>query len=135
MIDLFQQSPIEDKVTRAEILFANFVAEHNLPFMAADHFTHLTEAMFLDSKITKAFSSARTKQLASCIVRGAQHPHFHQPVIDLCKKGPFSILCGEGNDVEDKNFAIFVWLWDEKESKPMTRFLDMPICNIRRYCR
>jgi hypothetical protein len=54
--NLFQQSPIEDKVTRAEILFANFIAEHNLAFMAADHFTHLTAAMFPDSKIAKAFS-------------------------------------------------------------------------------
>ena len=32
--------------------------------------------------------------------------------------------------MEDKNCAILVRLWDEKHSKPMTRFLDMPICNI-----
>ena len=128
LISMFQQSPIEDKVTRAEILFASFVAEHNLAFMAADHFTRLTKAMFPDSKIAKAFSSARTK--TSCIVRGALHPHLHQPVVELCQNGPFSILCDEGNDVEDKNFAILVRLWDEKQGKPMTRFLDMPICNI-----
>ena len=29
-----------------------------------------------------------------------------------------------------KNFAILVHLWDEKQGKPMTRFLNMPICNI-----
>jgi hypothetical protein len=31
---LFAQSPIEESVTRAELLFANFVAEHNLSFFA-----------------------------------------------------------------------------------------------------
>ena len=50
--NLFQQSPIEDKATRAEILFANFVAGHK----AADHFTHPTEAMFPDCNLAKAFS-------------------------------------------------------------------------------
>ena len=32
------QSPIEEAVTRAEILFAEFVAEHNLSFSVAHHF-------------------------------------------------------------------------------------------------
>ena len=58
---LFAQSPIEASVTRAEVVFANFVAEHNLSFLLADHFTHLTSVMFPDSKIAKSFRSARTK--------------------------------------------------------------------------
>ena len=49
----FQQSLIEEKVTRAEVLFANFIAEHNLSFMTANHFTHLTSAMFPDSRHAK----------------------------------------------------------------------------------
>ena len=48
----------------------------------------------------------------------------------MCQDGTFSILCDEGTDARDKNFAILVRLWDSKEGKPMTRFLDMPICNI-----
>ena len=42
----FRQSPLEESVTRAEVLFANFIAEHNLPFLLADHFTRLTSVMF-----------------------------------------------------------------------------------------
>ena len=42
----------------------------------------------------------------------------------------FFILCDEGNDADDKNFAILVRLWDEDLGKPMTQFLDMPVCNI-----
>ena len=87
----FPENVMEDAVTRSEILFANLVAEHNLPFMRADHYTHLTSAMFPDSKIAHAFSSARTK--ATCIVKGALFPHFTEPVFEMCRKSPFSILC------------------------------------------
>lgn len=122
------QSPIEEAVIRAEVLFAEFISEHNLSFSLANHFTHLTSSMFPDSNIAKAFSSARTK--TTCIVKGALSSHFMDPVVDLCQHNPFSILCDEGNDNEDKNFAILVRLWDENLRKPVTRFLDMPVCNI-----
>ena len=84
---LFAQSSIEESVTRAEVLFANFVAEHNLSFYLADHFTHLTSVMFPDSKIAKSFRSARTK--TTCVVTGALSPHFNDPVISLCQNKHF----------------------------------------------
>ena len=74
------------------------------------------------------FSSACTK--TTCIVKGALHPHFAEPVVALCKESPFSIMCDEGNDIEDKNFAILVHLWDDDLGNPLTRFLDMPVCNV-----
>lgn len=115
----------EDSVTRSEVLFASFVAEHNLSFSVANHFTHLTSSMFPDSKIATKFSSARTK--TTCIVKGALHPHFTAPVEKMCREGPFSILCDEGNGTDNKHFAILVRFWDERVSMPSTRFLDMPI--------
>ena len=125
---LFRRSPVEESVTRTEVLFANFIAEHNLPFLLADHFTCLTSVMFPDSQIAKAFRSAHMK--TTCIVTGELQPYFADPVLTLCKENPFSILCDEGSDNEDKNFAILVRLWDDKLGKPVTRFLDMPVCNI-----
>ena len=109
-------------------MFANFIAEHNLPFLFADHFTHMTRAMFPDSQIAKAFRSAHTK--TTCIVTGALNPYFSKPVFTACQENPFSILCDEGTDHDDKNFAILVRLWDDQLCKPVTRFLDMPVCNI-----
>jgi hypothetical protein len=47
-------------VIRSEVLFANFLAKHNLP----DHYTHLACVMFPDSKIAQNFSSARTKTIS-----------------------------------------------------------------------
>ena len=35
----------EGSATRAEVLFANVVAEHNLSFSVANHFTHLTSTV------------------------------------------------------------------------------------------
>ena len=52
LVTYMRQSPIKEAVTRAEVLFANFLAEHNLPFSLADHFTRLTPVMFPDSQIS-----------------------------------------------------------------------------------
>ena len=42
---------IESQVLRAETLFCEFIAEHNIALLAADHFTELCKKMFSDSKI------------------------------------------------------------------------------------
>ena len=57
-----------DKVTYAETLFANYVAEHKCAFLVADHFSDLVKAMFPDSNIAQKFSCMRSKnlQISSC---------------------------------------------------------------------
>ena len=126
LVTYMRQSPIEEAVTHAEVLFANFLAEHNLPFSLADHFTCLTPVMFPNSQIAKSYRSAHTKTI--CIVTGALHPHFSKPIILLCQSEPFSILCDEGNDNKDKNFAILVRIMEWVNQ--VTRFLHIPVCNI-----
>ena len=44
---------LEEQVTTAEIYFSTFIAEHNMAFLAADHFTKLCKVMFPDSKIAE----------------------------------------------------------------------------------
>ena len=78
---LFRPSPLEESITRAELLFASFIPEHNLLFMLADHFTHLSKAMFPDSQIAKGFRCAATK--TTCIVKGALNPYFLEAAISL----------------------------------------------------
>ncbi len=120
--------PVRDGATRAEILFGMFVAEHNISFSTANHFSHLVQAMFPDSDIAQNYQCARTK--ATCIIKRALNPHFLDPVIQLCQRGPFSILCDEDSYTENKHLAILVRFWDDKLGIPVTRFLDMPVCNI-----
>ena len=57
LTDAFQNDSLSDQVTQAEVYFATFIAEHNLPFLAADHFTRLCKVMFPDSKIAQGFAS------------------------------------------------------------------------------
>ena len=119
---------IDNPVTAAEIYFATFVAEHNLPFMCADHFTKLCKVMFPDSQIAQSFAAGRTKTTA--IMKFAIAPRLNV-VVKACKRSPFSILCDGGNDQLDKKyFAILVRYWEDITNQVVTRFLALPVCNI-----
>jgi hypothetical protein len=120
---------ITSQVTKAEVLFAHFVAEHNLPFTVGDHFAKLAKVMFPDSEIAKKFTCGRLK--TTQIVKGAIAPVKTEPVVEMCRNQPFSLLIDESNDVgADKNLVILVRLADGTLGKAVTRFLDMPVCNI-----
>ena len=117
------------QVTAAEIHFATFIAEHNIAFLAADHFTKLCKVMFLDSKIAERYASGRTKTTA--VVKHSLAPALNSEVTDACQSLPFTILCDGGNDqVYKKYFAIMVRYWSDTARQPVTRFLAMPVCNV-----
>ena len=98
---------LEDQVTRAELYFATFIAEHNLALMTADHFPKLCKVMFPDSKIALEYASGRTKTTA--LVKHALAPAVNSKVIHECQTSPFTLLCDGGNDQWDKKyFAIMV---------------------------
>ncbi len=46
-----------DSVTKAEVLFANFVEEHSLSFLVADHFSELYKVFFLTRKLLRNFTA------------------------------------------------------------------------------
>ena len=120
---------LKDQVTCAELYFARFVVEHNLPFAIADHFNCLCSVMFPDSKVASEFSCARTKTTA--LVTHALAPEVNEPVLKACRIQPFTILCDGGNDnSEKKYFGIIVRFWDNLQDKVVTRFLDAPVVNI-----
>ena len=52
----------QDLVTKAEVLSAQFIAEHNLPF--SDHLTKLVKKAFPDSKIAERFQCGHTTTAA-----------------------------------------------------------------------
>ena len=106
---VLQKAAFKDKVMKSELSFARFVAEHNLSFASADHFTKLCKCMFPDSKIADAFSCARTKTTA--LVTHALGPAAENTVVAACRMQPFTILCDGGNDnFEKKYFGVMVRL-------------------------
>ena len=123
------KNSLQDDITAAELYFTTFIAEHNLPFLAADHFTKLCKSMFPDSKIADGFSCGRTKTTA--IVKYALAPVFTAKVVNICRTSPFTLLCDAGNDQFGKKcFAIMVRVWDESREQAVTRFLAMLVHNV-----
>ena len=115
-----------DVTSRAEVMFCYFVAEHNLPALIADHFTDFAREMFPDSEITKKFKCKRTKttQISKrCLAKAVT-----SPVIERCRKGPYSFMIDETTDHKtDKRLIMLVRYFDDKAAQ--TRLLDMPVCS------
>ena len=117
------------KVLSAEVKFAQFVAEHNLPFSVGDHFMKLAKQMFPDSDIAGKFTSGRMK--TTMIVKKALAPRLDAKVVQLCQSHKFSLLTDESNDQGgEKTLAILVKVFDPEIARAVTQFVDIPICNI-----
>jgi hypothetical protein len=93
---------VDDQVTRAETLFSNFAAEHNLSFTVSDHFTDLCKKMIQDSKIAEMFACKRTK--CTQIIKQAIAPDLWRTLIKRCKKQPFTI-----SKLLNKVSALVTW--------------------------
>ena len=78
---MFKKDGLADQVMASEIYFATFVAEHNIPFLQADHFTKLCKSMFPDSKIAQQFACSRTK--TTDILRRHYHQHLVMKLFKL----------------------------------------------------
>ena len=123
------EDPTSKKVTCAEVLFTAFIAEHDLSFNLADHFTRLMPVMFPDSEIAKKFACGRTK--TANIINHSVAPEISETVVSLCKNNKFSLLVDESNDKgSDKCVAILIRVHDSTVHRVVSRFLAMPICNI-----
>ena len=57
-------SSLSEKTAMAELLHTNFIGQHNLSFLTADHLSPLYAKMFSDSQIAQHFHCCRTKTIA-----------------------------------------------------------------------
>ena len=85
----FIKDMLTDQVTAVEIYFFNFLAEHNLLFLAADHFNKLCKVIFPVSEIAQRLACGRTKSTA--MVKYALAPVFNNDeVVQSCCTSPFT---------------------------------------------
>ena len=84
---------LSTNVLTAVVKLAQFVAEHNLPFSVADHFTKLAKQLFPDSDIAGKFTSGRMK--TTMIVMKVLAPRLDANVLQLCQNHNFSLLTDE----------------------------------------
>ncbi|XP_054628077.1 uncharacterized protein LOC129179195 isoform X2 [Dunckerocampus dactyliophorus] len=86
------------RTIRAETLFTNFIAEHNLPVAVADHAGPLFKKMFPDSQIAQHYGCARTKTTA---ILNTISSNDEQVITDLMCCFPFSIATdGSASDMD-----------------------------------
>ena len=110
--------------SKAEVLAASFIVEHNLPISVSDHLGPLFRRMFPDSDIAKNYASAHTK--TNCIINDAVAPDMKQVLVSQMKCQPFSLAIdgSSDNDLEKMN-PLTVRLFDINTHKVEGRFLDM----------
>ena len=117
-------SDIDQQAKRAEVKLAVLLAQYNIPLAIMDHLSPMMRDIFPDSKIAKAFSSARTK--TSYIVNLALRPHFEQALVTHMKTQPFALATDGSNDngIQKMN-PLTVRVFDLDSGCVGTRFLDM----------
>ena len=95
-----------------------------------DHFTKLAKQLFPDSDIAGKFTSGRMK--TTMIVKKALAPGLDANVVQLCQNHTFSLLTDDqgGDQGGEKTVAILVKVFKPEIARAVTRFVDIPICNI-----
>ena len=130
--DFFSKSnkstPLDEAVTRAEVLFTGFLVEHNVALAASDHASKLFKAMFIQPGVSSAdivqkYACARTKTTAIVKEMAAGEA---KSLIDAMKVSPFSIATDASNDRNEKLFPIVVRLFKDGEIK--TELLSILEC-------
>ena len=121
-----------DAVTRAEVIFTNFLTEHNIPFLVADHFTMVVKEMFPDSNIARQFSCRRMK--SSYIVKKALAPSFDKTVTDMCQKQKFSLMIDESNDQGDnKTMTVLIRIFDTILQRVTTKYEVFGVADLQHW--
>ena len=88
---------------RAEVLFTNFLLEHNLPVSAVDHATKLFPAMFLNSAEVRKYSCGNTK---TAVIIKELVSESTNSIISIFKTDPFTIVTDGSNDADNNSQFI-----------------------------
>lgn len=101
---------MHSKINLAYILLICFIAEHNLPFLIADHLTDLCKTIFPDSAIAQGLHMKRTK--CTDIVTKVGGVISEDLVSDL-RQHKFSLIIDESTDVSaTKCLTLIVKFYD-----------------------
>ena len=98
-----EKDDVATKVISAEVRFAAFLLEHNLPIATADHAGPLFRSMFPDSKVASYYGCARTK--TTSIINRALASEFSSSVIRMVQTQPFTLSLDGSNDQEEQKLV------------------------------
>ena len=122
-----QQQPLpqnlEGSIKLATILMITFIAEHNLPFMIADHFTNLCKEMFPDSAVAQGLHMKRTKCTEMTHKLGNK---IKEDLAAKLRKNKFSVIIDESTDTsKTKCLSVIVKFLDSEDGYIKTRMLSL----------
>eukprot|EP00057_Strongylocentrotus_purpuratus_P009554 XP_011664028.1 PREDICTED: uncharacterized protein LOC105438204 isoform X2 [Strongylocentrotus purpuratus] len=110
-------------VINAEVMFTDFLVEHNIPLAAADHSGQLFRRMFPDSRIAKQYNCARTK--ASHVVQSLAAAD-RDTLVSQMKNSRFSLATDASTDMEAiKLYPLVIKTFDEMEGKVLCQLLSL----------
>ena len=117
-------STLQYDTSKADVLAAKFIVEHNLPISVSDHMGPLFRQMFPDSDIAKNYASAHTK--TNCIINDAIAPPMQEDLVSTMKYQPYSLaIDGSSDNNLEKMNPLTVRVFDINTHKVEGRFLDM----------
>ena len=120
----------DERQIRAEVLHTNFIVQHNISFLTADHMAPLyNRAMFPDSNIAKNFRCKRTK--TTCILNKALYPRIKTNLVEYMSENPYALVndgssgCGlsKMNPVCVYIFDVSTFLTCKEVSKQSLNFI------------
>lgn len=118
----------DNQTIRAELLFSNFIIEHNIPLAAADHVSKLLLAMFPNSPEVKKYACGRTK--TNYLVKEIAG-QFSGKIIDILKNNLFSIATDGSNDItENQMYPLVVTYFDGVSKKIRCNLLSLPVLTV-----
>lgn len=104
-ISMFVENQQQEKVDRAEVLFSDFLVEHNIPLISADYAGPLLGKMFPHSKIASQYGCALTK--TTQFIGTLAHEDRNEIVEEL-RTLPFSLATDRSNDIGCAKLYPFV---------------------------
>ncbi len=79
-----KEDTIKQQRMKAELLFVNFLVEHNVPMSAVDHAGDFFRAMFPDSNIAVGFNVPGLKRQLSQSMKPKKSPVLFRQMLDMC---------------------------------------------------
>ena len=113
-----------DRVARCEMIATGFFAEHDVPFLVADHFWEMLRHAAPDSDIIKSAAAKRTK-MSYLMVHGLADEE-KQRVSTLLKGRKYSVMIDESTDISvSQVMALVIRVYEPNEMKTLDLLLDL----------
>ena len=110
---------------RAEVMHTNFMVQHNISFLTAEHLSPLYVQMFPDSKIVKNFKCSQTN--TASILNYAMMPALKSSLLGVMKEQPYALVNDATIDAGLKKMnAVCCQIFDADTGKRVEfQFYDM----------